>query len=110
MLYPARLIVTVLPLCQNRTQCVSKLGHLGCIISRQPFLMFLLLKNVSLSVSKVVTVLPSLGIEFLRTLEANYVNFFQPSVTPQMSALIVSLVQSTAPALTVSLAVLMVST
>ena len=107
---PAPLIVVVLPLFRNRTQCVSKLGHLGCTISQQPFLMSPPLKNVSLSVSIVMIVLPSLGIKYLRSLQANYVNFFQQSERPQMSALIVSRVQSPAPALMVLLAVLMIST
>ena len=107
---PAPLIVAVLPLFWNRTQCVSKLGHLGCTISQQPFLMSPPLKNVSLSVSIVMIVLPSLGIKYLRSLQANYVNFFQQSERPLMSALIVSRVQSPAPALMVLLAVLMIST
>ena len=110
MLSPAPLIVVVLPLFRNRTQCVSKLGHLGCTISQQPFLMSPPLKNVSLSVSIVMIVLPSLGIKYLRSLQANYVNFFQQSERPQMSALIVSRVQSPAPALMVLPAVLMIST
>ena len=107
---PAPLIVAVLPLFRNRTQCVSKLGHLGCTISQQPSLISPPLRNASLSVSIVMTVLPSLGIEYLMSLPANFVSFFQQLERPQMSVLIVFRVQSPAPALMVLLAVLMIST